>query len=131
MSMPALLLRLMLAVLLVVNGTTGAAAAVHAQAGDVPADAAMASHGGGDCHGDDGMAMPDAPVSPTPAPADDCDGCATGTCACTCMSLVHVALPAPMAGLAPAPRVVPAPVPASARTAPPLPLPIRPPIGQG
>ena len=130
MSIPALLLRLLLAVMLVVNGTTGAVAAVHAHA-EAPVDAAMASHGGGGCHGDDGSIAPDSPTAPSPAPADDCDGCATGTCACTCISLVHVALPAPTVGLAPMPRVVPAPLPASARTAPPLPLPIRPPIGQG
>lgn len=130
MSIPALLLRLLLAVMLVVNGTTGAVAAVHAHA-DAPVDAAMASHDGGDCHGDDGTSAPAEPDAPVAAPADDCAGCATGTCACTCMSLVHVALPAPTVGLAPAPRVVPAPLPAAARTAPPLPLPIRPPIGQG
>ena len=131
MSIPALLLRLLLAVMLVVNGTTGAMAAVHAHAGDAVADVAMASHDGGGCHGDDGASTPAEPAAPQPTPADDCAGCASGACSCACISLVHVALPAPTIDLAPAPRDVPAPVPAAARTAPPLPLPIRPPIGQG
>ena len=131
MSIPALLLRLLLALTLVVNGTTGAMATVHAHAAASQDDVAMTSHDGGGCHGDDASMAPDRPAPPTPAPADDCGGCAGGACTCACMSLVHVALPAPIVGLAPAPRIVPAPLPAAARTAPPLPLPIRPPIGQG
>lgn len=129
MSLPAFLLRVLLALALVVNGTTGAAAAVHAHA-DAVADAAMASHGmGSDCHGD-GTA-PDAPAEPPAMPADDCAGCAAGGCDCACVSLAHVALPASMTGFSVAPRAAPASAPANTRAAPPLPDPIRPPIGQG
>jgi hypothetical protein len=129
MSLPALLLRVLLALALVVNGTTGAAAAVHAHAATA-ADAAMASHGkGSDCHGD-GTA-PDAPAEPPAMPADDCAGCAAGGCDCACVSLAHVALPASMTGFSVAPRAAPASAPANTRAAPPSPDPIRPPIGQG
>lgn len=129
MSLPAFLLRVLLALALVVNGTTGAAAAVHAHA-DAVADAAMASHGmDSDCHGDG--AAPDAPAKAPAMPADDCAGCAAGGCDCACVSLAHVALPASMTGFSVAPRAAPASVPANTRAAPPLPDPIRPPIGQG
>ena len=134
MSIPALLLRLLLALALVVNGTTGAMAAVHAHDAAAPmavhAMGPMPAHGEADCHGDGAVAK--APSkAPAQAPGDDCAGCASGGCDCACMSLVHVTLPAPMTGLAPAPRIAPAPVPVASRAAPPLPHPIRPPIGQG
>ncbi|GAB3099687.1 CopL family metal-binding regulatory protein [Lysobacter terrae] len=152
MSIGSVLLRLLLSLCLVLNGTGAAAASAHmpmqhesAPLGTEATTSASASADAMPCHGGhheaaamqspaDPMAMGHAshdkaskPDHSRPGHTPDC--CKSGTCRCACVHVAQVGVPA---------MLLPAAVPAHERSvrtltlghaAPALPHPIRPPIG--
>lgn len=134
------LLRLLLCLCFVLNGTTAAASAhlpmpEHIGAASIAADSTEATATQDEsCHGHDAAAMPSLDPAPThtPEPAQpehspDC--CTSGLCNCACVHIAQAGVPA---------LQLPASSPDHARSvralplghpAPALPHPIRPPIG--
>jgi len=127
----AFLIRLLLSMALVLNGTVPAMAAVRMQvpAGDAGQSSRTQAHA--PCHAMASGAMEQAPAMPQPAksPQKAPDCCKGGSCTCACVQPAQAppsAAMAPTAAAAPSPAIRPL---ALGHASPALPHPIRPPIG--
>ena len=144
MSLPSLMLRVLLVVALVLNGTGTALATAHVHATHADAarlasearDAAVAAHEeAASCH-DQGLppraadpATDPAPVPEAPIPGDPEDCCDTTACGCACAHTATAAVLAPPSGWPVAARAPDPPIAPTTHAEPSLPRLIRPPIG--
>lgn len=136
MGLWSILLRVLLATALVLNGTGAAMAAVAMEsqpiaASEAPVAVSKAEH---PCHEMAGAAELAAEPEQSPPPAPDAkhpapDCCKSSTCGCACVHGAQAATPA-VVSEAQAPGRTPVPLPlATGHAAPALPHLIRPPIG--
>lgn len=141
----SLLLRLLLSLVLALNGVATAIAATHVPASMqdpvavVTATPATAGAEHGHCHDGDADRDADVGTSVDPAHGHDTAGhaqdmpaggdcCESGACRCDCVPVAHAALPAGVPGMALVGRAHMGLPPGPAHPAPALPEPVRPPI---